>query len=281
MTNSQSAHPTQVNDMEQTQGVPAGASSAESPCQFAIDGGGNLYRRYSEPVCASCVPVMKLTDKWESARVADFNAGWNACRNAMLSAAPQAQPVTPATHDTICKLLKDAMDVAVANGANSVSMPDEYVELALWLSQVPTTAQAQPVEAEQAGAEAHGLDDLRRDLIADTCEVFDASGSETFQVVRDVIEYVDSWLQVQVGRAADRAKAQPKVVGKPAQPVREPMSEAEAKVIWSEARGCNHGYVPLMRAVERYCAEKWGVKLAGIGSKGGAESDVSGQGSSA
>lgn len=71
---------------------------AESPCQFAIDGGGNLYRRYREPVCAGCVPAKKLTDKWESARVADFNSGWNACREALLTAAPhppaqQAEPV--------------------------------------------------------------------------------------------------------------------------------------------------------------------------------------------
>lgn len=36
--------------------------------------------------------------------------------------------------ETIGQLLADAMDKAVANGANSVSMPDEYVELAAWLS---------------------------------------------------------------------------------------------------------------------------------------------------
>lgn len=36
--------------------------------------------------------------------------------------------------ETIGQLLTDAMDKAVSNGANSVSMPDEYVELAAWLS---------------------------------------------------------------------------------------------------------------------------------------------------
>lgn len=35
---------------------------------------------------------------------------------------------------TIGELLAKAMDKAVENGANSVSMPDEYVELAAWLS---------------------------------------------------------------------------------------------------------------------------------------------------
>lgn len=34
----------------------------------------------------------------------------------------------------ISNLLTQAMDQAVANGANSISMPDEYVEIAAWLS---------------------------------------------------------------------------------------------------------------------------------------------------
>lgn len=37
---------------------------------------------------------------------------------------------------TITVLLTAAMDVAVRNGANSITMPDEYVELAQWLSEV-------------------------------------------------------------------------------------------------------------------------------------------------
>lgn len=63
-----------------------------SPCQYAIDAGGNLYRRYASPVCAGCVPAEKVTDKWESARIADYNAGWNACRTAALAAAAKDQP---------------------------------------------------------------------------------------------------------------------------------------------------------------------------------------------
>jgi len=35
--------------------------------------------------------------------------------------------------ETIGRLLADAMDVAVSNGADSRSMPDEYVSLAVWL----------------------------------------------------------------------------------------------------------------------------------------------------
>lgn len=36
--------------------------------------------------------------------------------------------------EAIGNLLAQAMDQAVANGANSVSMPDEYVEIAAWLA---------------------------------------------------------------------------------------------------------------------------------------------------
>lgn len=48
----------------------------------------------------------------------------------------KAQPAPSVPIDSIGKLLTQAMDVAVANGANSVSMPDEYVEVAAWLSGV-------------------------------------------------------------------------------------------------------------------------------------------------
>ena len=40
------------------------------------------------------------------------------------------------------------------------------------------------------------VDDIVRPLIDDTSEVFCANGPETPQVVRDVIEYVQSWLEV-------------------------------------------------------------------------------------
>ena len=66
----------------------------------------------------------------------------------------------------------------------------------------------------------------------------------------------------------------------PAQPVREPMSEAEVVQLYA---GWDCGLLDdeafnVIRQVESKCADRWGVKLAGIGSKGGAESDVSGTG---
>jgi hypothetical protein len=55
-------------------------------------------------------------------------------------AAEQAVPVAPT--EAIDKLLSEAMERAVSNGANSVSMPDELVEIAAWLAAAHPTAPA-------------------------------------------------------------------------------------------------------------------------------------------
>ena len=41
-------------------------------------------------------------------------------------------------YGAIAKILTEVMDIAVANGADSRSMPDEYVEVAAWLCGVPS-----------------------------------------------------------------------------------------------------------------------------------------------
>lgn len=46
----------------------------------------------------------------------------------------QAQPAPSVPTESIGKMLAQVMEAAVANGANSVSMPDELVEVAAWLS---------------------------------------------------------------------------------------------------------------------------------------------------
>ena len=58
---------------------------------------------------------------------------------------------------------------------------------------------AAPQPAENTLAQ---LDAMRSELATDIREVFDANGPETPQIVRDVIEYADSWLQayIQMGR---------------------------------------------------------------------------------
>ena len=39
--------------------------------------------------------------------------------------------------EAISKILTEVMDIAVSNGADSRSMPDEYVEVAAWLRGIP------------------------------------------------------------------------------------------------------------------------------------------------
>lgn len=40
--------------------------------------------------------------------------------------------------EAIAKILTEVMDIATSNGADSRSMPDEYVEVAAWLCGIPT-----------------------------------------------------------------------------------------------------------------------------------------------
>lgn len=63
----------------------------------------------------------------------------------------KAPTVPEAVMTAIGTILNEVMEQAVANGANSVSMPDEYVEVAAWLCgippQVPTIPKGwQPIE---------------------------------------------------------------------------------------------------------------------------------------
>ena len=61
--------------------------------------------------------------------------------------APGAQPAPSVPREAIEKMLTQLMDIAVSNGANSVSMPDEYVEVAAWLCGIP----AQPAPSVPNG----------------------------------------------------------------------------------------------------------------------------------
>lgn len=131
-----------------------------SPCQFAIDGGGNLYRRYYKPVCDACVPAAKETDKWESARVADFNAGWNACRESVLAAAPQAEPQPerePLTWLQFCEIAK--AEYKEAHGHDELlSAPDHEREETLRFVQMIERAMAESWGIKLAGIGTKGGD---------------------------------------------------------------------------------------------------------------------------
>lgn len=58
-------------------------------------------------------------------------------RQRPLYALPGAQPAPIVPREAIEKMLTQLMDIAVSNGANSVSMPDECVEVAAWLCGIP------------------------------------------------------------------------------------------------------------------------------------------------
>ena len=69
---------------------------------------------------------------------------WAAWRD-RAALAPKAPLSVP--REAIEKMLTQLMDIAVSNGANSVSMPDEYVEVAAWLCGIP----AQPAPSVPDG----------------------------------------------------------------------------------------------------------------------------------
>ena len=59
--------------------------------------------------------------------------------------------------EAIGRVLDEVMSAAVRNGANSVSMPDHYVEIAAWLAThppAPVVRELTGIEAEQAWAAA-------------------------------------------------------------------------------------------------------------------------------
>lgn len=70
----------------------------------------------------------------------EYEQTWNAIEVRMTG----TQPAPSVPTESIGKMLAQVMEAAVANGANSVSMPDELVEVAAWLSGVqPNPANGQ------------------------------------------------------------------------------------------------------------------------------------------
>ena len=93
---------------------------------------GNSYLGEREQGGAVCPHAMRTRMMW---------AAWRD-RAALAPKAPLSVP-----REAIEKMLTQLMDIAVSNGANSVSMPNEYVEVAAWLCGIP----AQPAPSVPEG----------------------------------------------------------------------------------------------------------------------------------
>lgn len=68
------------------------------------------------------------------------------------------QPAPSVPREAIEEMLTQLMDIAVSNGANSVSMPDEYVEVAAWLCGIP----AQPTPSVSTELLDRAIDTIGR-----------------------------------------------------------------------------------------------------------------------
>ena len=82
-------------------------------------------------------------DREWKAEAATWAAAWKAAKRHCGQPALGA-PSVP--RESIERMLTQLMDIAVSNGANSISMPDEYVEVAAWLCGIP--AQPAPIVPE-------------------------------------------------------------------------------------------------------------------------------------
>jgi hypothetical protein len=88
---------------------------------------------------------------------------------------PGAQPAPSVPREAIEKMLTQLMDIAVSNGANSVSMPDEYVEVAAWLCGIP---------AQPAPSVPDGVAEALQRLIENGAVLGPASSEDALLVAR-------------------------------------------------------------------------------------------------
>ena len=82
-------------------------------------------------------------------------AAYAECEQLRTKITEMEQPAPSVPREAIEKMLTQLMDIAVSNGANSISMPDEYVEVAAWLCGIP--AQPAPTIPESVMEVIAGL----------------------------------------------------------------------------------------------------------------------------
>lgn len=104
----------------------------------------------------------------------------------------------------------DALRAALAQPAASGEPLTKHCEWTNCPTRVGNTCCNGRVTAQPAPARAPVLtQELIREARQDAVEVFDAEGPETPQIVRDVIEYMASWLVVYADKAGNPAKEAP------------------------------------------------------------------------
>lgn len=87
--------------------------------------------------------LLRWDEKYNWYATAWVNQLWETWQaRAALSTKAQPEVTGGVPVKAIATVLEEVMALAVANGANSVSMPDHYVEIAAWLSNVPPSPSA-------------------------------------------------------------------------------------------------------------------------------------------
>ena len=84
--------------------------------------------------------VLELLDRLEAAEKSDTESlmMYRKARDERDELRAKIAEMECPPYGAIGKILTEVMDIAVSNGANSISMPDEYVEVAAWLCGMPT-----------------------------------------------------------------------------------------------------------------------------------------------
>ena len=84
-------NPSQISSSAEPFGYFKAEPFGWTDCAETDDGAIALYTAPPAP----SVPPVRSTGQWESSRIADYNRGWNDCREAMLAATP-TPPEPPA-----------------------------------------------------------------------------------------------------------------------------------------------------------------------------------------
>lgn len=112
-----------------------------------------------QDICEICEPpesderAVRVNLDWLRRKIEEMQAALRTHENVGQESEAGAVDAQNIPTEAIGRILAEVMDAAVANGANSVSMPDHYVEVAAWLCSanisVPPSAPA--IEDEKKG----------------------------------------------------------------------------------------------------------------------------------